>query len=185
MKIPQQITHRISTHTWPGFPATGIRRWGGVPKALSRRFRITVLAALPALFFSGATTHAKGQSSPRPRNADTLQTDAHEIIAGGIAIIGAVAAVVIIIAVNHDHHTLKGCVSSGPNGPELQTSDSKTYSLEGDSSTIKVGDMVKFHGSKTKKTKDGSGHQVFKVEQMKRDYGPCHVTSAPAAGGTP
>jgi hypothetical protein len=154
-------------------------------KVVKHRFSITALAAITAFCCLGAATDANGQNAPRARSADNvLQHDVNAVVGGSIAITGAVAAVAIVFAVNHDHHTLKGCVSSGPNGPELQTSDSKTYSLEGDSSAIKVGDMVKFHGSKVKKVKDSSANQVFIVEEMKKNYGPCHVTAVPAAGAT-
>ena len=92
-------------------------------------------------------------------------------------------AVVVVVEVNKSHHTLSGCVTSGPSGLLLQTSDAKTYALEGDAASIKVGDRIKFHGSKVKKTKDSAGDQVFKVEQIKKDYGPCPV--GPAAPNAP
>jgi hypothetical protein len=67
------------------------------------------------------------------------------------------------------------------NGLQLQTSDGKTYALEGDAASIRVGDKVKVHGSKIKKTKDSSGPGVFRVEKLNRDYGPCPVAAAAAA----
>jgi hypothetical protein len=94
--------------------------------------------------------------------------------------IGAVIAIVVVVAVNSGHHTISGCVISGPNGLELQTGDSKRYALEGDAASIKVGDRVKIHGSRVKKTKDTKGDQVYRVEKLRRDYGPCPVKiSAP------
>jgi hypothetical protein len=66
-------------------------------------------------------------------------------------------------------------------GLELQTSDGKTYALEGDAASIKVGDKVKIHGSKIKKTKDSTGPGVFRVEKLNRDYGPCPAATATAA----
>ena len=97
--------------------------------------------------------------------------------------VGAVIAVAIIVPVeiSRSHHTLNGCVVTGEKGLELRTSDAKTYSLEGDAASIKVGDKVKIHGSKIKKTKDSTGPQVFKVEMLKKDFGPCPVTTAAAA----
>ena len=97
--------------------------------------------------------------------------------------VGAVVAVAIIvpIEVNKSHHQLTGCVITASNGLELQTSDAKTYSLEGDAASIKVGDRVKIHGSKIKKTKDSTGPQVFKVEMLKKDYGPCPAAAAPGS----
>lgn len=98
-------------------------------------------------------------------------------IAGGLAVVG------IALAVNHDHHFVKGCVSAGAGGPQLQTSDSTMYSLEGDPAAIKVGEMVKFHGSKVRKPK-GSVTRVFRVDKLKKDYGPCQAkpVQPPAIG---
>jgi hypothetical protein len=76
---------------------------------------------------------------------------------------------------------MSGCVVSGPGGLELRTSDSKTYALQSDAASIRVGDRVKLHGSKVKKTKDTSGDEVFKVEKLSRDYGPCRLNPKPAA----
>jgi len=97
--------------------------------------------------------------------------------------IGAAVAVIVVVAVevSNGHHTLSGCVISGPNGLELQTSESKRYALEGDASSIKVGDRVKIHGSRVKKTKDTAGDQVYRVEKLKKDYGPCPVNAAAAS----
>lgn len=170
MKLSRLVAHRIGTLT--------------PRKVVKHHFSIAAVAAITACCCLGAATDANGQNAPRARSADTLSHDVNAVVGGSVAIVGAVAAVAIVFAVTHDHHTLKGCVSSGPNGPELQTSDSKTYSLEGDSSAIKVGDMVKFHGSKVKKAKDSKANQVFFFEEMKKNYGPCHVTAVPAAGAT-
>jgi hypothetical protein len=101
-------------------------------------------------------------------------------VVGAAVGIGAAIAVVTIVAVDHSHHVLKGCVFTGPNGLRLQTSDSKLYVIEGDAASIKAGDRVKLHGSKVKKTKDTSGDQVFKVEKLSKDYGPCQVNLAQA-----
>lgn len=104
----------------------------------------------------------------------------------GVAVgIGAAIAIVTLVAVNHSHHTLKGCVLAGPNGLRLKTSDTKIYSIEGDAAGIKVGDNVKVHGSKIKKAKDADGEQVFKVEKISKDYGPCKFGLAQAPSSTP
>jgi hypothetical protein len=96
---------------------------------------------------------------------------------------GAVIAVAIIVPVeiSRSHHIVTGCVMTGANGLELQTSDGKTYALEGDAASIKVGDKVKVHGSKMKKTKDSTGPGVFRVEKLNRDYGPCPIASSAGA----
>jgi hypothetical protein len=146
------------------------------PLSTSRRLSVAAFAALAVLFCSGATSSPTGcQSSGSigPSNAE---------VAGAAVGIGAVIAVAIIVPVkiSHSHHILKGCVFAGPDGIKLQTSDNKTYTLEGDAANIKAGDMIKFHGSKVKKTKDSAGDQVFRVQKLTRDYGPCHATQMAA-----
>ena len=151
---------------------------------MKRRFSIASLAALTVLFCSGVSTPANGQRAPRPQNTDPLYSGVNAVVYGSIAIVGViVAGVVVIVAVNHDHHVLKGCASSGPNGLQLQTSNSETYLLEGDPSAIKAGHMVKLHGSKAKSPKGSKSNRVFIVEELKKDYGSCNLTAAPAAKG--
>jgi hypothetical protein len=87
----------------------------------------------------------------------------------------------VAVAVHHNHHLMSGCVVSGSNGPELQTSDSKTIELQGESTGIKAGDRIKVHGSKVKKSRGATGLDVFRVDQLKKDYGLCHVDHASAA----
>lgn len=148
--------------------------------AASRRSGVAALAALVVIFCSGAT-------SPSGCNSSSSRIGPSGGEVAGVAIgIGAVVAVAIIVPVeiNHSHHTLKGCVFSGPGGFELRTSDGKTYALEGDPSSIKAGDLVQFHGSKVKKTKDSNGHEVFRVEKLQKDHGPCKVAQ-PAATSAP
>jgi hypothetical protein len=106
-------------------------------------------------------------------------------VVGTIAGVGAVVVgTVVLIEVQHSHHTVKGCVFAGPQGLEVQTqNDLRTYVLDGDTASVKTGDLVRFHGSKVKKVKDSTGDQTFTVEKISRDYGPCHAapnTSAPA-----
>jgi hypothetical protein len=92
--------------------------------------------------------------------------------------VAGIAAVTTILAVNHSHHTLTGCIFQGPEGLRLQSGHSKIYNLEGDAESIKVGDKVKLHGSRVKKAKGSHGDQAFKVEKLNKNYGPCHVTLA-------
>lgn len=100
-------------------------------------------------------------------------------VAGAAIGIGAAIAVAIIlpIEISRSHHILTGCVASSANGLNLQTSDGKTYALEGDSATIKAGHKVKVHGSRIKKFKENAGPGVFRIEKLNRDYGPCPVAS--------
>lgn len=93
--------------------------------------------------------------------------------------------IVAFVAVSHGHHSLTGCVFSGPNGMKLKAGDSKVYAIEGDSAGIKAGHKVKVHGSRVKKAKDAGGDQIFRVEKVSKDYGECHVDVAQAPSGTP
>ena len=137
----------------------------------NRRLGIAAFASLAVLFCSGSTAPAgcQGYGNIGPSSGEVV---------GAAVGIGAVIAVAIIVPleISHSHHALNGCVVTGPNGLELRTSDSKTYALEGDAASIKVGDRVKLHGSKAKRTKDSTGDQVFRVEKLNRDYGPCPVS---------
>lgn len=145
---------------------------------MQRRLGITAFAALASMLCTGASSPT-GCTSPPPGNIGPSNAE----IAGAIIGIGAVIAVAIIVPVeiNRSHHTLTGCVVTNANGLDLQTGDGKTYSLEGDATSIKVGDKVKLHGTKIKKTKDSTGPGVFKVEKLNRNYGPCPVASTTAS----
>jgi hypothetical protein len=144
-----------------------------------RRFGVIALAVLAVLFCSGASSPTGCQTNSQP-----IGPSEGEVVGAAVGIVAVVATVVIVaVEVNHSHHTLRGCVAAGPNGLELRTSDAKTYVLEGDAAGIKVGDTVKLHGSKIKKTRNSTGDQVFKVQSMKKDFGPCPATSTPP--GTP
>ena len=120
------------------------------------RLGIAVFGAVTVLFCSGAT-----QCGPTGGE-----------VAGAAVGIGAGIAVIVVVAVNATHHSITGCVVSGPNGPELQTSN-RRYALEGDAASIQVGDRVKISGSRVKRTKDQTGDQVYRVEKLRKDYGPC------------
>jgi hypothetical protein len=101
-----------------------------------------------------------------------------QITAAAIGVGAVVVGTVVLIDVHHSHHTVKGCVFSGQNGIEVQTQGGmKTYTLAGETTNIKVGDLVQFHGSKGKKVKDSTGDQTFTVEKISRDYGPCKLNS--------
>jgi hypothetical protein len=125
-----------------------------------------------------ACTNGVGQSS-----SGSLGPTRTEITAAAIGISAAAAVTVVaIVEVHRSHHTVKGCVSSGPNGFQVQTQDdSKTYALAGDTANIKAGELVRFHGTKEKKVKGGTGNRTFTVERVSRDYGPCKVNSGPPA----
>jgi len=105
-------------------------------------------------------------------------------IAGGIAgITAGMAGIAVAVGVVHSHHVLSGCVVNGSNGPELKTSDAKTWSLEGNSANIKPGDRVKVHGARSGHKKTASGAEVFTVDKVVKDYGVCETPPSKAAGG--
>jgi hypothetical protein len=110
-------------------------------------------------------------------------------IIGGIVGVAAVIVVgtVVLVEVNKAHHTIKGCVTAGPDGLAVHTEgNGKVYALTGVTSNVKVGDVIKVHGSKQKGQKDSAGDQDFAVEKMGRDYGPCKADLAsPAAAPQP
>jgi hypothetical protein len=144
----------------------------------SRRFGIAALVALGSLLCTGST-------APVQCSGGQIGPSNGEIAGVLVGIVAVPVAVVTVVAVEHSHHTLHGCVFSGPKGLELHTSDAKVYKLEGDAASIKVGDRVKFHGSHVKKAKhDETGDQIFKVEKLSKDYGPCPVAVANAATPT-
>ncbi len=145
-------------------------RTTGASKTTNRTLMIAVLVSVALLI--GAARPAEAQFP-----SGCVGYCGNGIVIGIVAVAGAIATVGIVLAVNHYHHFIKGCVATGPNGLELETSESTVYFLEGDQAAIRPGEMVKLHGSRMKKSKDGKAGQGFKVSQLKKDYGPCHVTA--------
>lgn len=141
----------------------------GAPSRASRSQRIIAFAVFAALLCSGITSCTRTQV-------------ALSVTAMAAVVVGTTVGVAY--AVKNHNHTLQGCVFSGPSGMELRTSESKIYALEGNATTIKVGDRLKLHGSKLKNTKGSTGDQVFVVEKLSKDYGGCPVAIAPPATPT-
>lgn len=127
------------------------------------------MAALTAYLFCGATAPQQcTDTQPQPSHTGAE--------AAGIAIIGGViVGTVVLIAVHHNHHNIKGCVIAGPTGLELKTlgESTQTYSLTGITAAAKIGDKVSIHGNKIKKTKDATGDQTFLIQELNKDYGHC------------
>lgn len=150
--------------------------------ARSRRFtvrsrsrqKLAVSVSLALLLCTGSMSRAQATSG-------RIGYCGSGIAIGIGAIAGGGAALGIFLAVNHGRHLLEGCVSTGPDGPQLQTSDAKTFALQGDPAIFKVGDRVKVHGDRVRRSKDSKGNQVFKVDKIKRNYGPCQITQTRAA----
>ena len=147
---------------------------------MNRRIGIVSMVALSSFFLCGMQSTPTGCTNT---NQGHIGPSNGEVVGIGVGVIaGVVVGVVVLVEVNKSHHTIKGCVTNGPNGLEVQNeSDKKTYSLLGVPSNVKVGDIVKVHGNKEKKEKGSAASQEFKVEKMSRDYGPCKLSPAPSA----
>ena len=125
------------------------------------RFRFMVLLLCVTLL-TGTT----------PAKADTLQSDAHWIVAG--IVIATAAIVVVVVLVIKRPPSIKGCAVSNQSALEVQNEgDQRTYMLIGDTANIKAGERVRVTGKKKKK--DGSGSQTFVVEKLAKNYGACKV----------
>jgi len=146
---------------------------------MNRKSGVISFAALSSFLLCGAQAPVKCDQSGTPGEGEAI----------GIAV-GAGAAIaigtVVLVEVHKSHHTIKGCVSTGPNGLEvLNESDKKTYALSGVPTNVKIGDIVKVNGNKDKKQKDSAGNQDFVVTKMSKDYGPCKVAQASSAAVPP
>jgi hypothetical protein len=144
------------------------------PSPARRRFGIVAFAGLTVFLCSGATSPTScpsGNIGGGPSSGEVIGA-----AVGGVAVV--LVGVVVAVELSKGHHTLNGCVIAGPNGLELVTTDSKRYALQGDAASIKVGDRVKIHGSRIKKTKDTQGDQIYRVEKLNKDYGPCPAALA-------
>jgi hypothetical protein len=154
-----------------GFPMNF--RFGNRRRFGNRKFGLIAMAALAPFFLCGATSPTGCQPQPKPSNDGIYATAA--AVAGGI-VVGAV----ILVEVNKSHHTVKGCVTAGPNGLLVRNeTDNENYALVGVTANTQVGDRVRLHGSKDKKTKGSTGDRTFVVEKMTRDYGPCTLGMRP------
>ena len=140
----------------------------------SRRRGLLAMGALIPFFCCGASA---------PTGCKPTNTGGNGTIVAGISVIAGVAvATVVLVEVNHSHHTLRGCVTAGSNGMQLETlNDKKTYMLEGNVLDYKIGELVQLHGSKVKLTKDNRGEQVFRVDRLSKDLGPCDASPKPVA----
>jgi len=145
-------------------PASDLSAAPEAPSLASYRHRITAVAVFVALVCSGATSCTRTQVV---------------LSSAAIAAVVVGTTVGVTYAVKHHRHTLQGCVFSDATGFKLRTSDAKVYTLKGDAASIKVGNSGKFHGSKEKRAKgDSTGDQVFVVQKLSKDFGPCPVNVA-------
>jgi hypothetical protein len=131
---------------------------------MDRRKGIVSMVALTSFLFCGMTA---------PQGCDNNNNGHGTAIAVTAVAVVAVGAV-IVIAVHSSHHNLKGCAYSDKDGLHIKDGDTaKDFVLTGATPNIKVGDVVKVHGSKVKKPKGEAGDQTFVVEKLSKDYGVC------------
>jgi hypothetical protein len=124
-----------------------------------------------------------GATSPTTCNSTPIGPSNGEIIGAAVGIGAAIAVgTIVIVEVHKSHHTIKGCVTVGPDGVLVHNDgDKKIYALTGITAKVKVGDIVKVNGNKNKKQKDSAGDLDFVVTKIGKDYGPCKALEAPAA----
>ena len=131
------------------------------------------MTALTAYLFCGmaAPTTCKGSSSGDGG-----------LIAAGVVVTGAVVATAVAVPlVIHGHHTLKGCVTEGEDGLQIEdTGNQLTYALTGLTPDVKAGDHVSLHGLKIKAPKGSKENPTFNVTKINKDYGPCQAKVATA-----
>ena len=143
------------------------------PLTLFRRTGAISMICLASLCFCGATNPQGCQA--QKFNVGPSKGEVAAALVGTAAVV-AIGAVVLV-EVHKSHHTVKGCVSAGPGRVMVTTlgEKPKTFLLEGDIASVKMGDLVQFHGNKVKRTKDRSADQTFEVQKISKDFGPCVV----------
>jgi hypothetical protein len=144
---------------------------------MNRRSGIIAATALTSFIFCGAATTTQSCSEPQGH----IGPSTGEIV-GAIVGVAAVITVgtVVLVEVHNAHHTIKGCVTAGPGGVQIQNEgDKKMYTVTGVTQDVKVGDRVKVHGDKENKPKGSTADQVFAVQKLNKNYGACQIASAP------
>jgi len=158
---------------------------------MQRRKGIAAFAALSSLLLSGASSPSGCNNSSNNIPGTSITTgQATAIVVGS----GAAIAVgtIVLVEVHKSHHTVKGCVTAGPDGLLVHNQgNQKVYSLTGLTADVKVGDIVKLNGNREKNQKDAAGDEDFMIRKISRDYGPCKAelaavpAAAPALGSAP
>lgn len=144
-----------------------------------RPVNATILA-LTLIICCGATSGSCNTSN------DSIGPSKGEVIGAAVGIGAVVAAAIIIpVEISKSHHTLKGCIFSTPAGLELRTVDNKTYALSGTTAGLAPGSTLRVHGDRQKHDKNASGDQVFVVQKMQKNYGPCQALAQTAKPTTP
>lgn len=139
---------------------------------MRRQIGTVSMLALTVFLFCGQTAPQQC-NEPQPSHAGAE--------AAGVAILaGITIGTIVLVHEHHVHHTIKGCVTGGPDNTltVLNEGDQKTYILEGVTPDIKPGDRFQLNGDKLKKDKkDTAGDQTFTVEKVHKHFGPCKAVS--------
>lgn len=151
------------------FPAPNLTTTPSLPR---RRIGVMTAFAMACVVSSGVIV-IDGCDN-QPFNIGPTKGQVVGVIIGAAGVLGGTTAV--LIEVHHKHHTVKGCVSSGANGLQIESDDKKTYLLTGNTLNIKTDSVLKLHGTKLGKPKHSPGAETFKVEKIKKDYGSCRLS---------
>jgi len=109
-----------------------------------------------------------------PARADTLQSNAHEIEIGIVAVVAALV-VVVVVAIHYStkKRSITGCVISAANGMSItDEKDKQVYALSGNTTGIKPGDRMKLHGKKLKPN-GADKTLVWEATEVTMDFGVC------------
>jgi hypothetical protein len=91
-------------------------------------------------------------------------------LTGAVALIGAG----IYLAIRHGH-SVKGCVSDGPHGLQLNAQDGQSLLLLGATNDIKAGHLIKVTASRKAKVSGVSDEPSYIGDKLDKDYGACTV----------
>ena len=112
---------------------------------------------------------------PKRAHADDLGAAVFGVLVGAAAVGAAIVIGIYFIA--REPRSITECVAPGPGGLTIQNEgDKQTFSLIGDTASLKAGDRIKVSGKRKKQ--DASGNRSFLVEKLSKDYGPCKVSPA-------
>jgi hypothetical protein len=154
---------------------------------MQRRKGLVAFAGLSAFLLSGASSPSScnnGSSNNNIPGTSITTGQATAILVGSAAAIAV--GTIVLVEVHKSHHTVKGCVTAGPDGLQVHNEgDQKVYALTGVTADVKVGDIVKLHGDREKHQKDAAGDEDFMIQKMSRDYGPCKAALAAMPAATP
>src|ERR1700744_955254 len=111
---------------------------------MQRRKGLVAFAALSALLLSGANSPSGCNDNNDKLQIGPTKGEVYGAAAGVAAVI--VVGTVVLIEVHKSHHTVKGCVTAGPDGLEVHNEhDQKVYALSGVTADVKTGDIVKLN----------------------------------------